>query len=303
MRKASRLLLAISLVSIFLLSACSQKEDTINIGAATYTETKIMAAVYKELIEDRTDIQVDITPDLLSTSLILKALDRGDLDMSLMYSGMIYNNFFPVKVTTNREEVLSQAKKGFDKYYDMKWFDPLGFENTYALTVREDIAEQRGLEKISDLKKSEKNMKFGVDSSWMERPTDGYPAFKKAYGVTFERTYPMDVNLVYEAAASKKMDVVLAYSTDPRLIQYKLKTLKDDKRFFPPYDASILARNDTLKKHPELKGIINTLSGKINEKTMTNLNYQVDIKHRSERDVAREYLVQQGLLDKEKEES
>nr|WP_204543806.1 glycine betaine ABC transporter substrate-binding protein [Peribacillus deserti] len=302
MQKASRLMLAVSFVSIFLLSACNPKEDTINIGAATYTETKIMAAVYKELIEDRTDIQVDITPDLLSTSLILKALDRGDLDMSLMYSGMIYNNFFPVKTTTDREEVLSQAKKGFNKYYDMKWFDPLGFENTYALTVREDLAKQRGLEKISDLKKSEENMKFGVDSSWMERPTDGYPAFKKAYGVTFKRTYPMDVNLVYEAAASKKMDVVLAYSTDPRLLQYNLKTLKDDRKFFPPYDASILARNDTLKKHPELTEILNTLTGKIDEKTMTSLNYQVDIEHRSERDVAREYLVQQGLLD-DKEES
>lgn len=288
----------IMLAVLLLVSASCSSKDTIRIGAATYTETKIMAAVYKELIEDRTDLKVDITPDLLSNPMILKSMKRGDLDMALMYTGVIFNNFFPVKQTTDREEVLKQAKEGFNKYYDFTWFDPLGWENTYALTVRKDVAEKKGLKKISDLKKYQSQMKFGVDSSWMERKQDGYRPFIKKYGFQFKQAYPMDINLVYEAAARKKMDVVLAYSTDPRLIEYNLVTLEDDKNFFPPYDASMVARNEILRKHPEVSGILNELKGKINEETITKLNYEVDIKNRNEREVAREFLQKQGLLKK-----
>ncbi|MFY4775632.1 glycine betaine ABC transporter substrate-binding protein [Metabacillus sp. RGM 3146] len=291
---------ALIIASLCALMTSCGSSDTIRIGAATYTETKIMAAIYKELIEDKTDIKVDITPDLLSNPMILKSMKRGDLDMALVYTGVIFNNFFPVKQTTDREAVLKQAKEGFNKYYDFTWFDPLGWENTYALTVREDVAKEKGLNTISDLKKYQSNMKFGVDSSWMERKQDGYPAFIKKYGFHFKQTYAMDINLVYEAVANKRVDVVLAYSTDPRLIQYKLKTLKDDRHFFPPYDASMVVRNEILKKHPEVKSILNELKGKINEETITKLNYEVDIKNRNERDVAREFLQKQGLLAKDK---
>lgn len=297
MPKAITILTAFIVALLLSLSGCSSK-DTIKIGAATYTETKIMAAIYKELIEDRTDLNVDIIPDLLSNSMIIKAMDRDDIDMSLMYSGVVFNNFFPVKQSTDREAVLKQAQEGFDRYYDFKWFDPLGFENTYALTVREDVAKEKNLKNVSDLQKYQSDMEFGVDSSWMERKQDGYPAFIKHYHFDFQKAYSMDINLVYEAVANKRVDVVLAYSTDPRLLEYNLKTLKDDKRFFPPYDASMVARNEILEEHPELTDIIEELTGKIDEQTITGLNYEVDINNRSERDVAREFLQKEGLLKK-----
>ncbi|PLR79239.1 osmoprotectant ABC transporter substrate-binding protein [Bacillus sp. V3-13] len=297
MLKPTKIWAAVLILSLGLLSSCSSQE-TIRIGAATYTETKIMAAIYKELIEDRTDISVDIIPDLLSNPMILNSMSRDDLDMALMYSGVIFNNFFPVEQTTDRESVLQQAQEGFDKYYDFTWFDPLGWENTYALTVRADVAKEKGLENVSDLKEFRSDMEFGVDSSWMERKQDGYPAFIKHYGFDFQNAYAMDINLVYEAVANQRVDVVLAYSTDPRLIEFDLKTLKDDKRFFPPYDASMVARNEVLEKHPELEKIMNELVGEIDEETITRLNYEVDIKNRNEREVAREFLKEKGLLNK-----
>ncbi|MCM2674526.1 hypothetical protein NDM98_02690 [Shouchella plakortidis] len=165
-----------ALSSIVLLGSCSSGE-TIKIGAATYTETKIMAEVYKALIEDRTDIHVDVTPDLLSNPMIIKSMDRADLDMALMYTGVIFNNFFDVKETTDRDEVLKQAQEGFQEYYDFTWYDPLGWENAYALTVRGEYADELGLETISDLGEHQDQMRFGVDSSWMERQQDGYPSF------------------------------------------------------------------------------------------------------------------------------
>ncbi|PLR82974.1 osmoprotectant ABC transporter substrate-binding protein [Bacillus canaveralius] len=297
MLKPIKVWAAVLMLSLGLLSSCSS-QDTIRIGAATYTETKIMAAIYKELIEDRTDISVDIIPDLLSTPMILNSMSRDDLDMALMYSGIIFNNFFPVKQTTDRESVLQQAQEGFKKYYDFTWFDPLGWENTYALTVREDVAKVKGLENVSDLKEFQSDMEFGVDSSWKERKHDGYPAFIKHYRFDFQNAYAMDINLVYEAVANQRVDVVLAYSTDPRLIEFDLKTLKDDKRFFPPYDASMVARNEVLEKNPELEKIMNELVGEIDEETITRLNYEVDINNRNEREVAREFLKEKGLLNK-----
>ncbi|YCA44316.1 osmoprotectant ABC transporter substrate-binding protein [Bacillus sp. JZ8] len=294
MRILSKLTI-ICVVSLLFLSSCSSK-DTIKIGAATFTETKIIAQIYKQLIEDRTDIEVDVIPDLLSTPMILKAMDRGDIDMSLMYSGVVFNNFFPVESTKDRDEVLKIAKEGFNKYYDFKWFDPLGWENTYAVTVRKEEADKKNLQTISDLEPYQDSMKLGVDSSWKERTEDGYRPFSKHYGLNFQNLYAMDINLLYQAVGTKDVDVVVAYSTDPRIIEYNLKVLKDDKRFFPPYDASMVARNAILKEHPEVEGIIDELTGKIDAETITKLSYEVDIKNRSERDVAKEFLTERGLL-------
>lgn len=139
-------------------------------------------------------------------------------------------------------------------------------------------------------------MRLGVDTTWMERENDGYPAFRKAYGISFGKTYPMEVALVYNAVASKKMDIVLAYSTDARLKEYELVTLEDDKHFFPPYDASPVIRKDVLEKHPELDEIIGLLIGKIDARTMVDLNYEVDVNKRNEKKVAEEYLKKVGLL-------
>lgn len=107
----------------------------------------------------------------------------------------------------------------------------------------------------------------------------------------------MEIGLVYEAVANKKVDIVLAYSTDPRLKQYNLQTLKDDKQFFPPYDASPVIRKDVLEKHPEVGEAIGQLVGKIDAQTMTDLNYQVDVEKKSEKEVARGFLKKIGLLE------
>ncbi|MCM2674525.1 hypothetical protein NDM98_02685 [Shouchella plakortidis] len=121
-------------------------------------------------------------------------------------------------------------------------------------------------------------------------------AFVEHYDFTFQNTYAMDINLVYEAVAQEEVEVVLAYSTDPRLYEFDLKTLEDDKSFFPPYDASMLVRNETLEKYPEIDEIMKELIGSMDEELVTRLNYEVDINNRSERDVAIEFLQSRDLL-------
>ncbi|UUZ82998.1 hypothetical protein LJK88_03085 [Paenibacillus sp. P26] len=248
------------------------------------------------LIEDRTNVSVDVLPDLATSPVVLDAMKNNDIQMGTLYSGEIFNKHFPIEETKDRKKVLEQAQKGFDRYYHLKWFDPLGYENTYAFTVRQDVADQNHLENISDLAGKSGSMKLGVDTTWLEREADGYPAFRRYYNMTFGQTPPMEIALVYKAVASKEVDIVLAYSTDARLKEYQLKTLNDDKRFFPPYDASPVIRQDVLAKHPEIEGIIGQLIGKIDAKTMIDLNYEVDVKKRNERKVAEEYLKKTGLL-------
>jgi len=294
--KLKKAAVALNLIAMLaVLGACSTGNKII-VGAQTFTETKILAEMYKALIEDRTDVGVDIIPDLASSPVVLQAMKRNDVQMGTLYSGEIFNNHFPIEDTKDRKKVLEQAQVGFKTYFDFEWLNPLGFENTYAFTVREDLAASKGYDKISDIAPDAGSMRLGVDTSWLERPSDGYPAFSRYYGITFGQTFPMELSLVYNAVAQNQVDIVLAYSTDSRLKAYKLRTLKDDKHFFPPYDASPVIRGDAAKLHPDAVAAVSELIGTIDVQTMIDLNYEVDVEKKSEREVALAYLKRVGLL-------
>ncbi|MCR8642480.1 osmoprotectant ABC transporter substrate-binding protein [Paenibacillus sp. N1-5-1-14] len=288
-------MIIVILTLISTLTACGNK-DLIRIGTQTYSEPKIIAQMYKLLIEDRTNLKVDVLPDLASSAVIVGALNQGDIQLATLYSGEIFNNYFPVQATNDRAEVLRQAQEGFLTHYNFNWFNPYGFENTYAFTMREEVTKQDHIEQISDLTDTAKNYKLGVDTTWLEREQDGYKAFTKKYNLAFGKTIPMEIALVYQAVATGNVDIVLAYTTDARLKAYKLKSLKDDKHFFPPYDASPVMRKDLLDKHPELAEIIGLLIGKLSTETMIDLNYEVDVNKRNEKKVAEDYLKKLGLL-------
>ncbi|MCH5583766.1 osmoprotectant ABC transporter substrate-binding protein [Shimazuella sp. AN120528] len=295
--KLQKALLPIALSFMILLAGCSSK-DTITVGTQTFTETKILGYMYKYLIEQNSNVNVDVKTDLSSSPFIVNALRENEIQLGTLYTGEIFNNWFPIQQTKDKQKVLAQAQRGFSKYYHFKWYNPLGFENTYAFTVTKEVADKYHLKKISDLKKVSKNMRLGVDTSWMERDNDGYKPFVKTYGLSFKNVFPMEINLVYKAVASKQMDIVLAYSSDARIKQYHLVTLEDDRHFFPPYDASTVVLEDTLKKYPNIDKALQKLSGKININTIRTLNAKVDIDMQEPEQVAKEFLQQQGLLKK-----
>jgi osmoprotectant transport system substrate-binding protein len=290
--------LVVAALSLAGCGAAGAGSDTIKIGTQTYTEPKIVAEMYKALIEDRTDISVEVVPDLAASPVVISALKENEIQMaSILYSGEIFNGYFDIEETKDRQNVMKQAQTGFDEHYGFKWFDGYGYENTYGFTVRSDMAEEHNLETVSDLKAIAEEVRLGVDTTWLERDNDGYGAFKKFYDIEFGKTFPMEIGLVYEAVANNEVDVVLAYTTDPRLKEFNLHVLKDDKQFFPPYDGSPVVRNDTLEKHPELTEVVNLLVGKIDAETMTGLNYEVDVNKRNETEVAKEFLKEIGLLE------
>ncbi|MDF2595651.1 MAG: opuCC, partial [Clostridia bacterium] len=107
----------------------------------------------------------------------------------------------------------------------------------------------------------------------------------------------MNVSLKYQAIGQGQMDVTDVFTTDGQIIEFNLKILEDDLAFFPPYYAAPIVKNETLKKHPELEGVLNKLAGKISDEDMTNLNYQVDVEKKSIEEVAKGFLESKGLLN------
>lgn len=285
------------LISTFLLASCSGDSDKIKIGAQTYTETKILSHMYKELIEAETDISVEIKEDLATSHILIDALENEDLDMGTIFTGTIAN-ITEIDDPQDSQATWEQAKDlfGNDKY-KLKLLEPLGYANTYAFTVRDDIAEKHGLEKVSDLEEISEQFIAGFDTAWAERKHDGYPTFIETYDFEFDDINPMEISLVYGAVKNGDVDVVLAYSTDARITGFDLAILEDDKYFFPPYDASPLIRQEILDEHPEIEEIIAPLIDSFTEEIIGKLNGKVDLDEESIADVAHEYLKSENLID------
>ena len=173
----------------------------------------------------------------------------------------------------------------------------MGLNNTYTLAVTDAVYQKYGVETYSDLAKVSKNLVFGAEHEFFNRQ-DGYDGLVAMYGFTFKgEPKKMNVALKYQAIGNGDMDVTDAFATDGPIKQYQLKVLVDDKDFFPPYYAAPIIRNDTLKDHPELEEVLNKLAGLIDDPTMTDLNYQVDVEGRDVEVVVKDFLQSKGLIE------
>lgn len=271
---------------------------TVKVAAQNWTEQIVLGEIVKQTIEANTKYKVELVGGLGSTATVHQALVANEAQVAAgRYVGTDLTGTLKVKeAIRDPKEAMAKVQSEFTKQFDQTWFDSYGFENSYIFAVTQDTAKQHGLKNTSDLMKVAKDMNAGVDNSWLERPGDGYDAFKKHYGFAFKKATPMDIGLVYKAVADNKMDVVLAYSTDARIKQFNLAILPDDKHFFPPYQTSMVARNDALKQFPQLKGALEKLAGKISTAEMTNLNFQVDVEKKDAALVAKDFLKSKGLV-------
>ncbi|MFM1654818.1 osmoprotectant ABC transporter substrate-binding protein [Brevibacillus sp. B_LB10_24] len=301
MKRIGSIIIA-GLLLFSVITGCSKSAsgsgDVVKIGSWSTSEHLILAHMIKLLIEQDTKLKPEIVEGLTSTPVVLKAMENNEIQISAVrYVGTDLSSSLKIEdPPRDPAEALKLVQEGMQEKYDQKFFPSYGFENTYVFTVRQDLADKLNLQKVSDVAPHAKDLHLGTDNAWLERPNDGYPAFKKAYGIEFGKTSPMEIGLVYKAVSNKDVDIVLAYSTDSRLKEYQLKTLEDDKKFFPPYQAAPVVRNDLLKKHPELEDVINKLVGQIDTETMTELNYQADIKKVQPAEIAKNFLKEKGLL-------
>ncbi|HEM5272981.1 TPA: ABC transporter permease/substrate-binding protein [Streptococcus suis] len=260
-------------------------------------EPEILINMYKLLIEDRTDIKVEIKPNFGKTSFLYEALKSGSIDIYPEYTGTITSTLLKnssMDLSTNSDEVYTYAKEAILEQDGLVYLAPMAFQNTYALAVTEDYAQKNGIEKISDLARVQQTAVAGFSLEFNDRE-DGNLGLKHLYGLNLT-VKTMEPALRYEAIKNGDVQIVEAFSTDSKVVTYKLKILEDDKQLFPPYQAAPLLSKETLEKYPELEQVLGVLAGKISTEEMTQMNYAVDVEGKSAEEVAREYLEKENLL-------
>ncbi len=223
------------------------------------------------------------------------ALVSGEIDLYPEYTGTALTTILKLKPIKDPARVMHIVRREYMKKFQIAWLNPFGFNNSYALTVRQADAKDNLWARISDLAHVASRLRAGWTAEFAERQ-DGYPGLQKCYGFSFGTVTDLDPAIMYRAISSNEVDVICAFTTDPRMRSYHLKPLIDDKHFFPPYYAAPVVRQETLDRHPELVKALGALDGVLDNATMQRLNYEVDEKRRSARDVAKEFLLSKGII-------
>ena len=285
------------------LTGCGDGQDTastVRVGTKNFTEQLILGSMITQLIEAKTDLRVERRFNLGGTMICHGALVNGDIDLYPEYTGTAITAILQQEVVASPAAVYRAVSEAYKTRFDCEWLDPFGFNNTYAITVREQDAQEKGWKTIEDLREAAAGLSAGFTAEFVERP-DGYPGLRKAYGFEFGTVRDLDPGLMYRAVAQGEVDIICAFATDGRIAAYKLQPLADNRGFFPPYYAAPVVRRETLKAHPELREVLALLGGILDDAAMQQLNYAVDEQKRAPADVAREFLQSKGLLEKEGE--
>ena len=277
--------------------ATAVQADELVVGGKGYTEQLLMASMTEQLLAGKGyDVE---KRDGMGSSVLRKAQLNGQIDLYWEYTGTSLRSFNKIKDRMSAEEAYNTVKK-LDGEQGLVWLNPSSANNTYALAVRGDDERTKDVNTLTELAaliNSGTRMTFSTSIEFPVRP-DGLKPFQKEYGVKFKRSEikKMDPGLAYNALKVKEVDIALVFATDGRIGAFNFKVLEDDKGFFPDYSIVPVIRKDTLDKHPKLGELLNDLSGRIDNATMTRLNGEVDVNKRSIEDVAAEFLKQQGLL-------
>jgi len=271
----------------------NEKNLEIRVGGKNFTEQYIMAEMFSILIEENTDLNTTLQTNLAST-VLFEAIKADEVDLYLEYTGTGLINL-GMEPLTDPDEVYEIVKTEYDKQFNIKWMEPYGFNNTYAMMVNRETANKYGLETVSDLAEVAHEMTLGGSYVFTER-ADGYPGLSKHYDFEFDVVIGLDPSLMYQALIEGSVDVISGFATDGRIVAFDLVSLIDDKQFFPPYDATVIIRGEVLEKHPELEEILNRLANRIDDNKMAELNAAVDLDKREPADVAREFLEKEGLI-------
>ncbi len=300
-RKAQKVILGLAsllVAAVFLFTSVgnvSKNARTISVGSKDFTEQEILGNMVADLIEDRTDISVNRKLVLGGTQVCNSAIQTGDIDLYVDYSGTAYGDILKNPPISDMDEVYETVKKEYKEQFDLEVLKQMSFNNTYTLAVSQKMAEEYNLNKISDLAPLAGTITSGTTFEFLNRE-DGLPGLQRAYGFQIEKTLALDAAPRYTALEKGEVDVIDAFLTDGLLKKFNLKTLEDDKNFFPPYYAIPIIRADALEKFPEVSGVLEELAPVLTNDIMAELNYKVDELQQSPADVARDFLKEKGLI-------
>ena len=247
--------------------------ETVLVGSKRFTESYILGEILRETAT-RAGAKAEHKPGLGNTGIVFAALKSGAIDVYPEYTGTIAREILRLDGNLALAEIDRRlAPMGFGAGV------PLGFNNTYALAMRDDQAAKLGIRTVADLARHP-GLKLGLSQEFIGRG-DGWPGLKRAYGLPHETPSGLDHGLAYEAIAAGRIDVMDIYSTDAKIERYGLRVLEDDRGFFPKYDAVLLYRRDLPQRAPQAWQALAALEGKIDARRMIRLNAAAELEGRT----------------------
>lgn len=287
---------------------------TVGVGSKDFTESVLLGEIVAQLLEDN-GYEVERQLNLGGTLVAHEALVNGDIDTYVEYTGTgllaILGMELPdAEASPVAEDGAEATPEGggdmaqtvydivaeaYPGEFGLEWLEPWGFNNTYALAMRRDHAEELGVATISDLVEHAGDLTIGATQEAVVRE-DGIPGLEATYGIAFGDVVGLDPGLMYSAVDNGDVDVITAFATDGRIESMDLFLLEDDLQFYPPYFAAPVVRQDLLEAAPDVREILNTVAGTLDDARMAGLNFQVDEESQEIPDVARNFLTEEGLV-------
>lgn len=290
--------IAVLMISTLVLSlaACSKEEKTVVLASKPMTEQFIVAEMLIALIEQETDIIVEHKQGIGGGHTnIHPAMLRGEIDIYPEYTGTGWMEVLEQDLINDPQELYMAVKDSYADEFNIYWSELYGFNDTYGIAMKRELAEQLNVKTYSELAAASADLTFGAEHDFYERE-DGFPGIDGVYGFDFKGEVGMDIGLKYQAIESGDVDVINIFSTDGKLAEYDMVVLEDDQLFFPSYFAATLARQEVLDESPELIEVFSMLDGKISNDEMTYMNYLVEIENQEPKAVAENFLKEKGLL-------
>lgn len=255
------------------------------VGSKDFTESVILAEILAQMLDSRGVVvarQFELGGNLAHDGLL-----SGQIDIYPEYTGTAYTAILKHKPITDPQAVYEQTKREYEDKFNLLVGPPLGFSNDFAILVRGAVARSKHLKTISDSAPIAKDWQAGFGQDFMSR-SDGYAGFTKAYGFHFaKQPREMDLALTYRALQAGELDIIAGNATDGLIAALDLFQLEDDRKYFPPYQAVFIVRNEiAIKLHDVLKKLSNAIS----TEEMRRMNYEVDGNKRPPAEVAAEWV-------------
>jgi len=280
-----------ALLLALVLTGCA-KRDRIVVGAKNFTESDLLAEIVAQQIERRTSLPVERRLHLGGTFVCHRAITAGDIDIYVEYTGTAFTAILKQPPIANPDSVYRFVAAAYARDFTLRWTEPFGFNNTFAILVRRADAERYGLHSIADLARVAPRWKAGFGYEFLER-ADGFAGLAQVYGLRFSRPpTAMDLGLTYRALAEGRVDVIAGNSTDGQIAKLDLVALSDERAYFPPYQAAPVIRAAMLERHPAVRAALAELGGKISDAEMRRLNALADVEHKDITEVARAWLAE-----------
>lgn len=291
----------LSFALLLLITSCkpnlsnNSSGGNIIVASKDFTEQDILGELLAQQIEATTNLKVDRRPRLGGSFICHSAITSGKIDAYIEYTGTAFTGILKQKVVSNPKEVYDKLKQAYAQQFNLEVMPSLGFENTFAMIIRGEDAKRYNIQTLSQVSQYTPQWRGGFGYEFLERE-DGFPGLAKTYGLRFAKPPQiMDLGLVYRALVQKQVDMVAGSSTDGQISRLGVVVLKDDKQYFPPYEAAPIFRQETLQKYPELRQAIAQLAGKISADEMRQLNNLVEGELRNIKDVVQEFRKLKGL--------